>query len=293
MERWKKILNKILYPPGWLLFLLTVVSAAGLIYVFMNGLEEAVIAYGMYAVSSYTVTVLTVFLVLALPKKYREIRQRVYENPLGNRYMTDVAFKVKVSLHISLGINLIYSAFNLCVGIIYRTYWLGGFAVYYILLSVIRFTLLYHMERKKDAGLAGEYRSYRFSAILMLFINLALSGIILYMIVKNEVAPYSDIYVIASATYTFYMLTVSIVDMVRYRKYESPVLSAAKAIRFTQALVSLLSLEAAMLVQFGDSEFFRRLMLSLSGAGVSIIVLVLSVFMIVRANREMERLREE
>ena len=124
----------------------------------------------------------------------------------------------------------------------------------------------------------------------MMFINLTLSGIVLNMIVKNEAAAYSDIYVITSAAYTFYILTVSIIDLVKYRKYKSPVMSSAKAIRFAQALVSLLSLEASMLVQFGDDESYRRLMLALTGAGVCIIVLAMSVYMIIRSVKEIKRL---
>ena len=51
-----------------------------------------------------------------------------------------------------------------------------------------------------------------------------------------------------------------------------------------QALVSMLSLEASMLIQFGNDESYRRLMLALSEAGVCAIVLSMSVYMIIRAN---------
>ena len=281
----KKILNKMLYPPIWLMTLLTVASAEVLPLVFIKGWKESPIAYAVYVLAFYTVSVLCLFFGKVLPKQYKEIKQKIYANPFGNKYMTDAAFKVRVSLYSSLAINLAYSAFKLISGIFYSSLWIEAFAVYYILLSVIRFILLHHIERKKDAGLIEEYRSYRISAVLMMFINLTLSGIVLNMIVKNEAAAYSDIYVIASAAYTFYILTVSIIDLVKYRKYKSPVMSSAKAIRFAQALVSLLSLEASMLVQFGDDESYRRLMLALTGAGVCIIVLAMSVYMIILSVR--------
>ena len=239
----KKILNKMLYPPIWLMTLLTVASAVVLPLVFIKGWKESPIAYAVYVLAFYTVSVLCLFFGKVLPKQYKEIKQKIYANPFGNKYMT-----------------------------------------------VIRFILLHHIERKKDAGLIEEYRSYRISAVLMMFINLTLSGIVLNMIVKNEAAAYSDIYVITSAAYTFYILTVSIIDLVKYRKYKSPVMSSAKAIRFAQALVSLLSLEASMLVQFGDDESYRRLMLALTGAGVCIIVLAMSVYMIIRSVKEIKRL---
>ena len=286
----KKILNKMLYPPIWLMTLLTVASAVVLPLVFIKGWKESPIAYAVYVLAFYTVSVLCLFFGKVLPKQYKEIKQKIYANPFGNKYMTDAAFKVRVSLYSSLAINLACSAFKLISGIFYSSLWIEAFAVYYILLSVIRFILLHHIERKKDAGLIEEYRSYRISAVLMMFINLTLSGIVLNMIVKNEAAAYSDIYVITSAAYTFYILTVSIIDLVKYRKYKSPVMSSAKAIRFAQALVSLLSLEASMLVQFGDDESYRRLMLALTGAGVCIIVLAMSVYMIIRSVKEIKRL---
>lgn len=286
----KKILNKMLYPPIWLMTLLTVASAVVLPLVFIKGWKESPIAYAVYVLAFYTVSVLCLFFGKVLPKQYKEIKQKIYANPFGNKYMTDAAFKVRVSLYSSLAINLAYSAFKLISGIFYSSLWIEAFAVYYILLSVIRFILLHHIERKKDAGLIEEYRSYRISAVLMMFINLTLSGIVLNMIVKNEAAAYSDIYVITSAAYTFYILTVSIIDLVKYRKYKSPVMSSAKAIRFAQALVSLLSLEASMLVQFGDDKSYRRLMLALTGAGVCIIVLAMSVYMIIRSVKEIKRL---
>ena len=138
----------------------------------------------------------------------------------------------------------------------------------------------------------AEYRSYRVTAVLMMLINLTLSGIVLNMIVKNESAKYSDIFVITSATYTFYTLTVSIIDLVKYRKCKSPVMSASKAIRFAAALVSLLSLEASMLVQFGDDESYRRLMLALTGAAVCVIVLSMSVYMIAHSTKEIRQMQK-
>lgn len=126
----------------------------------------------------------------------------------------------------------------------------------------------------------------------MLCITLMLSCIGLSMVLEQKAPAFSDVFVITSAAYTFYILTLSIVDLVRYRKYKSPVLSAAKAVRFVQALISLLSLEASMLVQFGDDDRYRRLMLSLSGAGVWATTAAISVYMIVRANQEMKKLTQ-
>lgn len=291
---WRKFGKKILYPPIWVMIFLAIISAVALSLIFIKGLEESIIAYFIYVIAFYSVSVISVFLATVLPKRYKEIRQKIYDNPLGNKYMTDAIFKVKISLYISLAINLGFSIFKLVSGVLYSSFWVGAEAVYYILLSVIRFLLLRFMHGKNSReDMIAEYGYYRVSAILMMLINLTLSAIVLNMILKNKSYEYSDVYVIATATYTFYILTVSIIDIVKYRKYKSPVLSAAKALRLAAALVSLLSLETVMLMQFGKDESFRKLMTALTGAGVFIIVLGMSVYMIIRANKEIKILRSD
>lgn len=112
MEKWKKILHGFLYPQVWLIILLCAVSAAGLTVVFVMELSEHPIAYAVYVIAFYTISVLSLFFIRILPKQYKAVRQKVYSHPLGNRYMTDIAFKVRISLYIALAINLLYSAYN-------------------------------------------------------------------------------------------------------------------------------------------------------------------------------------
>ena len=61
------------------------------------------------------------------------------------------------------------------------------------------------------------------------------------------------------------------------------------------ALVSIFSLETAMLAQFGSEniEYFRVIMTALTGTGVSLIVLGMAVFMIVRSGILIKRNTED
>lgn len=109
---WKKIGKKLLLPPVWLMILLICLSAAGLVAVFVNGWDTAPVAYGVYVLAFYTLSVVSVFCAMVLPKQYGRIKGKVLANPLGNRYMTDEIFRTKVSLNLSLGINLLYVGIN-------------------------------------------------------------------------------------------------------------------------------------------------------------------------------------
>ena len=131
MEKWKKIGKKLLFPPPWLVILLTLVSVVLLPLVFIKGWDGKPISYVVYVLSFYTLNVLSAFLACVVPGQYRKIKQIIYDHPLGNRYMTDATFKVWVSLYTSLTINVAYSAFKLGSGIYYHSLWIGAIAVYY------------------------------------------------------------------------------------------------------------------------------------------------------------------
>ncbi len=210
-----------------------------------------------------------------------------------NKYMTDIGYKVRVSLYMSLGINLAYAGFKLVSGIVYGAFWFDAFAVYYLLLTVIRFLLLRYMQKNRNQhDLIAEFRRYRLCGILMLIMNIALTGVVTHMMIKNAAYAYHEIVIITMAVYTFYAVTVSVADLVRYRRHARPVISAVKAIRFTAALVSLLSMEASMLAKYGNDESFRRLMISLTGAGVCLFVMAMSVYMIMRSNFAIKKLKK-
>ncbi len=289
----KATAKKAVFIPGWLMILLGIASVAALFTVFVNGWQRSVVAYIVYPVSAYTLTVISVFFFKSIPEHFKKARDMVYDNPLGNRYFTDSDFKTMVSLHFSLGFNLLYSAFKLVAGIYYSSLLLESVAVYYVILSLIRFLILRYMHSDEDAKTAvTEYRRCRLCGILMLVLNFALTAVVVYMSVSDEVGSYPLFVTVISAVYTFYRVAVSVVDVARYRKFDRPVITVSKAIRFAAALVSLLSLEASMLLTFGESASVRRRMTAITGSGICLIVTAMSVAVIVLSGRGLKRCKD-
>lgn len=286
---WKKIGKKILFPPIWLMAVLTLVSAAALVTVFLKGWSEAIIAYFIYVLAFYTLCVVSVFCAMVLPKRYKQIKQKIYDNPLGNRYMTDKVFRTRVSLHVSFGINLLYVGINLLSWYLYRSWWFVVLACYYVILSVMRFLLVRYVRRNEiGSSILHEWKRSRICAYILLTVNLSLSGAVLMILFWNKGYEYHGIMIYVMAMYTFYSTIHAIVDIVRYRKLGSPVMTTAKIISLSAALVSMLSLETAMFSQFGAdmTPENQRIMIAATGAGVSIVVITMSVLLVVRATKE-------
>lgn len=81
-------------------------------------------------------------------------------------------------------------------------------------------------------------------------------------------------------------------EVVRYRKLKSPVLSAVKAISLSKALVAIFALQTAMLSAFGndESDAFKIIMKSFTGGGICLFIFIMAVFMVVSANENLKNL---
>lgn len=288
---WKKLL----FPPVWLMLILLPVSAVGLTLVFVKGLTEAPVAYGIYVVAFYTLCVTTAFCALVLPKQVKNVRGKIDANPFGHRYLTDPAFKTHVKLYISLAVNLLYVSLNILSWFLYRSMWFVILAVYYVILAMMRLLLSGYAGRVGiGKNLLGELKRARLCACILLLINFVLSGAVLMILYQNRGYEYHGVLIYVMAAYTFYITIHAIVDLVKYRKYKSPIMTTSKVIALSAALVSMLNLETAMFSQFGGdmAPENKWLMIALTGAGVSIVVIALSVYIIRRTAKEIKEIKK-
>lgn len=288
MEKIKQILYKILFlPVGFLVFLVPV-SAALLIYSFAYENAKEAVKYLSYFLSAYSLTALGIRFAVII----RRIKDAGQKNKYISRYLGDAALRVKLSLYGSLALNTAYALMQFGLGIYNRSVWFYALSAYYFLLAVMRFFLLKEARKNKEkADLYREYLSYRFCGVILIFINIALSVIVIYIIKQNRGFSYHYIITIAMAAYTFFIFTTAVVNLIRYRKYNSPVISASKAINLAAALVSMLSLETAMLTAFEKSNepAFRKIMTSCTGAAVCAAILLMSVYMIVNSTKRLRQ----
>lgn len=275
-----------------------VISVPSFIFVFiMLGIGgHPVLEYLSYGLSAYAL----VITITGMPAVIEAVRQGIQESPLVKklrsfpvigRYLDDGAFRAVVSLYGSVTINFAYVFINLFSGIYYRSLWFVALAFYYIFLAVTRFTLLHHM-RSRPVGQEydSEWRRYRLVGCILLVLNLALVVIVTLVVMQNKGFEYGGYLIYIMAIYAFYTIILSSINVVKYRRYNSPVLSAVKAVNLTAALVSMLSLETAMISQFGSAEnpTFRRTMTAVTGFCVCVFVLGMAIFMIVRSSKKLK-----
>lgn len=137
MEKAKRIFNKLMYPKGIVIFFCCILSGVLLFYSFYLGREDSVTVYISYVFSAYSLVILSVNIISKIVGK---AKNAVYKNKYTRVYMTDVFYRTKVSLCVSLTFNLCYAVVKFVYGCIEHSVWFGSVAVYYIILSLLRFS---------------------------------------------------------------------------------------------------------------------------------------------------------
>ena len=291
---WKRIGKKLLFPPIWIMVILMIVNAVALIAIFVKGMEQSIPAYIVYALAFYTLCVVSLFSTLVLPKRLHIIKKKIYDHPLGNRYLTDRVFRTNISLSVSFAVSMLYVGINLWSWHMLRSYWFVVLAVYYVIMAVMRFLLVRYVRLQKiGADLLREWKRAKACAGILLLVNLSLSGAVLMILYQSKGYEYPGMMIYVMALYTFYATIHAVLDIVRYRKLGSPVMTTAKIVSLSGALVSMLNLETAMFAQFGGdmAPEDQHLFIILTGAGVSAVIVTLSVILIVNANKEIRRIK--
>lgn len=285
---WKKTGRFLLFPPAALIGLLWPAALALMTCGALMPETAEAVRITSYVLSFYALTV-TVLRIPQLLQCVRELRQK---NPYLVRYASDVRLRMNLSLLCSLAFNAVYAAFQLGLGLRHHSVWFYSMAVYYLLLAMMRLLLVQYTGRHAPGEQrAIEWRRYRLCGIFLLMMTLVLAVFLICFVLKIRVFEHHPITTITMATYTFASLGMAIYNAIRFRRYGSPAYSAARAISLVSAIVSVLTLENAMLTVFGreSSEAFRQIMLGTTGTAVILAVQGIAICMIINAGRKLRR----
>ena len=289
----KKLGKALLFPHIAIMIILVPVATVLLVgsMVFIG--TKSPIAIVSYVLAAYTLTVWC----FKIPHIIRFFKDFKNGNKYAVMWQADPRLRVRISLYGSLLWNIAYALFQLWLGFYHHTFWFYSLGAYYACLAVMRFFLVSH-TRKFAPGekMKTELVKYRACGWIFLAMNLALSLIVFFMLYRNRTFSHHMITAIAMAAYTFTAFSAAIVNVVKYKRYNSPIFSAAKAISFASACVSMLTLTSTLLTTFNDgsmSAFEQKFMLGSVGVAVSVVVVTMAIYMIVQSTKKLKELKTE
>ncbi len=210
------------------------------------------------------------------------IKNTLENNSFANRVTNDFRYRTFIFTVPGATTNVIFAMFNGVVGIIGRSAWFGSMAAYYILLSFMRINAVLQGKRlSKSKKVREEYelRIYYRNSILFLVMAIILAGLVILLLFSDGGKTYPGFTIYAMAAYTFYRIIMSIINMVKTKKEQSPLLMIIRKIGYLDACVSILILQTAMFAAFGTdmSENMIKWMNGMTGTLVFFMIMILGV----------------
>jgi hypothetical protein len=271
-----------------------VLSLLSLIYPFV----PEVVSYVFYTVSALLLCASVYYLIGdIIYVKGHVIASAINQHDFTKRLVSDYSYRTVCFTYLSFVSNTGFAILNIFYGYRNQSWWFFTFAVYYTLLSIMRARIIY-MERKINSPArngqiksgqikAKEWKTYQTSGVMFLLLTTTLVGTVTLITRSNESKSYSGVLIIAVAAYTFYKITLSIINLFRVRKLGAPLVSVIRYIGYADSLASLVLLQTAMFSSFSDgNQMFERMMNSITGIFACVMVFGMGIYMIWRGAKQ-------
>ena len=180
---------------------------------------------------------------------------------------------MKNSLKLSLAsliINACFTVYHFILGCITSSWWMLTLSTYYLLLTTVRGVVLKSDNKEKFIT--------KFTGWMLITMTIPLIGTVILSTLKDRGLVLHMIIMITVATYSFTMITLATINLIKSRKTNSAKLIALRNISFADAFVSIFALQRSMLVSFeGMTEVEIIIMNAVLGSSVCVVVFLLGL----------------
>lgn len=280
----RKMWNKIIYPNKWIRTVSIVIGFFLLFFVFYFQLEKTFLAYLVYLWSTYDLIIFLVWFIDVCKCSSNYIRKN---SKLYQFYCHYAQLFQKITLYFSMFLNFFYGLFKFGMGMYFKSFWFITFAVYYFVLWEMKLSLVKNMKNDSfEKNIMSKYKMLRKTGLVLLLLNFILLGIIVLIFYQNQTISYSGNLIYIIAMYDFYLIISASISIFRHRNVQNPVVLASKCINFTVAMIAMISLEVAMIYEFGNNDIiYRNVMISITTFVVVIVNSLIAVALMVKSNQ--------
>jgi len=184
---------------------------------------------------------------------------KIKMNKLYIKYLSTYEKRALFSNVLSFIFTLALVIYHITLFIIFNGLWNIVISFYYILLSVLRFIILFNEYRYKIKMLDKDTMEKRrkknliYYSLLLLLIDISLNFPIILLAYQEEVREYNIIIAITFALITTIKFVLAIRGYIKTRKNYDTKTYIFKNITFTSALVSVISLQNVLISSVSDN----------------------------------------
>ncbi|MDE6604984.1 MAG: hypothetical protein K2K85_03055 [Clostridia bacterium] len=301
----KRFVDIIRNPPIWLLvitYTVAVVSIAMAVVfslIDVNKILWKIFTYIIYAVALVSMAYSIYTFVYIAPRAKNKFLQWADKREVTRQIVSNFGVRTIIFAIGSFALSIAYGAYNFTLSILEMSVWYGVLAAYYILLASMRGGVITYHGKKRKAQKHGKIvenekikgiKRYRNCGIMLIIMTFALMIAVLQMVLIHRTFNHTGMMIYVSAAYTFYKVTMSIINIVKAKKQNDITVQAIRNINLADAMVSILALQTSMINSFGGSEDLQNAdaLNGATGAAVCLLVFALGIFMIVKSQKQLK-----
>ncbi len=199
----------------------------------------------------------------------------------------DDGFNALSSSAVSVLTGFVFAICNGVLGVPYRSLWHGSICVYYFLLAGIRAAIVLFLRdaamRKGENHTELRRRLCIRTHFCLLLMNLSLIVPAAVMVHGGKSYSHGLIPAIGMAAYTTYRVTMGILHWHRSRKTRDSLVSELRTINMIDALVSVLSLQNALILTNSGLTPGMQTLSAWSSGGILLLCFLLTILSLVKA----------
>ncbi len=292
---WHKLNN----PPNWVALIIyaTAIIACPL----MIAAVSLDILNGIYAFIAYTVCALILLYAgyvatISVLRLRRKIIEEADKFAFTRKMHKSYAFRTSVFVGLSLIVNLGYTVFFAVMAFSGSSTWYAALALYSVLLVATKTGMLienamdeYRYKYDAEKLYKGKIGTYRYCGVMIVVLGLALA-VSVVQIVRDGAGLHLPTWALyPTVLFTIYRVVMAAINMARSSRFDDMVVRAAKNVNMSAAVVSILTLQTAILAVVQPS-FNPRTLNAVTGVIVCIGLMSLGIIMVAYSHKAKRRL---
>lgn len=293
----KDILERLLSPKKAIVvlsYISTVIFAVlSLVLALINtkSLALEISSYLSYAVAFLSLAYSTYLTVVYAQRIIDYIKRKISATRIGKKLLSRYDLRTMVFASFSATINTAFVVVHVVLAFLSNSpIWYGCTALYYASLALSRLSVLLHQKNKSEdfQQLTGLKR-YRTCGVVLSIIPLFLLPPILQIIFLNKAFNYEGLWIFVFALYAFLKITSAIVNVVKSSKQKDVTVKAMRSIGLADAMVSVFSLQTALLYTFSEGGNYGIFNV-ITGGIVCGLTISLGIYMIINSTKKINEI---
>lgn len=291
MDFLKRLWQKIKYPKTiWLVlfYIAFLFVAAGTIVLVVLVKQQTVFHYILYLVSAVMLAYAVYLSIIIYPKVKQGIINILNKNKYTRVMLKNYGYRTFMFSTCTFIINLAYVVLMGVFGIIAGSAWYISMASFYAVLAFMKGSVFY--SKRKYNTQVKKAKVYKLCGIMLIVLTLIFAGLSVLIYTSNMSFKYAGLMIYVVATFTFFIFGLAIYNLFKARKQDNLYIQSLRNINFAKSLVSIFVLQIALIQAFSPqgSSLNLGFVHSISGLGVSALILILGIFMIIKANKTLK-----